>query len=57
MTGWNYFIRNIQRLEDMMFWSKKKHYFKTLHVQMLPYILYLLGPFILRVWPHEHAKD
>ena len=54
--GWNYFIWNIQGLEDMMFCSKKKRYFKTLHVQMLPYFLYLLGPFILRVQPREYAK-
>ena len=56
MTGWNYFIQNIQRLEDMMFCRKKKRYFKALHVQVLPYFIYLLGPFILRVQPREHAK-
>ena len=49
MMGSNYFIRNIQRLEDVMFCSKKKRYFKTLHVQMRSYFLYLLGHFILRV--------
>ena len=45
MTGWNYFIRNIERMEDMMsadsvhnflllpyFVGSKKRYFKTLHV-------------------------
>ena len=56
MTGRNYLIWNSQRLEDVMFWSKKKCYFITLHVQMLPYFLYLLGPFILRVQPRERAK-
>ena len=25
MTGWNYFIQNIQRDEDMMFRSKKRY--------------------------------
>ena len=56
MMGWNYFIQNTQRLEDIMFCSKKRCYFKTLHGEMLPYFLYLLGPFILRVQPRERAK-
>ena len=56
MTGWNYFIRNIQRLEDMMFRSKER-YLRILHVQMWHYFLYLLGCLILTVQPDERAKD
>ena len=31
MTGWNYFIQNIQRLEDLMFCRKKKLFFFFKH--------------------------
>ena len=56
MTVCNYFIWNIQRLQDMMFCGKKKHDSKTLHAQMLPCFLYLLGPFILKIQPRDCAK-
>ena len=38
------------------FVAREKDYLKALHVQMLPYFLYLLRRFILTVQPHERAK-
>ena len=55
MTSWNYFIQNIQTGRyDVL--QQEKRDFKTLYVQMLPYFLYLLGPFISRAQPRERVK-
>ena len=38
------------------FVAREKDYLKALHVQMLPYFLYLLRRFISTVQPRECAK-